>query len=87
MSNFFRIYALIGCIWMVFHFVIYLVCMLTTKRTELGELNDLFERPMYHVIGVLTDGIFWPISITAKLPGILKVVYKNIIKAHKKGAK
>ena len=82
-AAFWRTYALVACIWMAFHFLIYVVCMLTLKREEMGKLEELYTRPIYHIIGVLTDGIFWPISMPIKLPGIIKA----IVKAFKNGIK
>lgn len=74
-ENFWRVYAIVGCIWMAVHFTIYLLAMMVLKRKELGELEDLYTRPIYHIFGVFLDGFFWPISIPIKLPGMTKAIF------------
>lgn len=76
--NFLKIYALIACIWMAFHFLIFIVCMLTLKREEVERLEELYTRPIYHIIGVVTDGIFWPITVPYKIPKIIKAIVKAV---------
>ena len=95
--RFWKIYTLVACVWMIFHFAIFIICMLTLKREEMGKLEELYTRPVYHIVGVLTDGVFWPITIPYKLPKIVKAVtkairrlisqYKNNQNGSKKGEK
>lgn len=76
--SFWKIYALTALIWMALHFVIFIGCMLILKRDEMGELEELYTRSLYHIFGVILDGIFWPITIPYKLPKMVRAAIKSI---------
>ena len=79
MSSFWRIYMIIGCVWAAFHFIIFLLnILISIKDGTNGLVEELYSRPLYHICGVLLDGIFWPISISYKAPKIFKATYKFI---------
>jgi hypothetical protein len=70
---------IIGCVWAAFHFIIFLINILISIKDGTNDLvEELCSRPLYHISGVLLDGIFWPISIPYKVPRIFKAMYKSI---------
>ena len=69
----------IACVWALFHFIIFLINILISIKDGTNDLvEELFSRPLYHIGGVLLDGIFWPISIPYKVPKIFKAMHKFI---------
>lgn len=79
---FWRIYAIVGLIWLAVHIVIFMIALLVLRKDELGPLEEVYSKPLHTVAYVFMDALLWPISIPIKLPRMAKSGFglvKNVL--------